>query len=138
MKDFSNVRGYRNKNPGNIRHGSKWQGLAPNQTDAGFCQFVSHEYGIRAIYKLMQTYQNKYGLNTTKSILARYAPDGDGNNNMALYAKLCADHLGVGVNDRINTKDMKTMIELAKAVVGVELGGNPYPDQTFIDAYKLM
>ncbi|QDH85551.1 structural protein [Proteus phage vB_PmiP_RS51pmB] len=136
MKDFSNVRGYRNKNPGNIRHGSKWQGLAPNQTDAGFCQFVSHEYGIRAIYKLMQTYQNKYGLNSIEAIINRYAPPNE--NHTQNYINRCAADLGISRDARINTGDMKTLVALAKAIVSVELGGNPYPDQTFIDAYKLM
>lgn len=136
MKDFSNVRGYRNKNPGNIRHGSKWQGLAPNQTDAGFCQFVSHEYGIRAIYKLMQTYQNRDGLNSIEAIINRYAPPNE--NNTQGYINRCASDLGVTRDARINTGDMKTLIALAKSIVSVELGGNPYPDQTFIDAYKLM
>ena len=56
------ARGERNNNPGNIRHGSKWQGLSAQQTDPSFCQFVSPEYGIRAIYKLLQTYQKKYEL----------------------------------------------------------------------------
>lgn len=136
MKDFSNVRGYRNKNPGNIRHGSKWQGLAPNQTDAAFCQFVSHEYGIRAIYKLMQTYQNKYGLNSIEAIINRYAPPVE--NNTQSYINRCAADLGISRDARINTGDMKTLIAMAKAIVSVELGGNPYPDQTFINAYKLM
>lgn len=136
MKDFSNVRGYRNKNPGNIRHGSKWQGLAPTQTDSGFCQFVSHEYGIRAIYKLMQTYQNKYGLNSIEAIINRYAPPNE--NNTHGYINRCAADLGISRDARINTSDMKTLISLAKAIVSVELGGNPYQDQTFIDAYKLM
>lgn len=51
------ARGERNNNPGNIRHGSKWRGLSIEQADREFCQFVSPEYGIRAIYKLLQTYQ---------------------------------------------------------------------------------
>lgn len=136
MKDFSNVRGYRNKNPGNIRHGSKWHGLAQQQTDKGFCQFVSHEYGIRAIYKLMQTYQNKYDLNTISSIINLYAPPNE--NHTQNYINRCAADLGVSPDARISTSDMKTLISLAKAIVNVELGGNPYTDRVFIDAYKLM
>lgn len=30
------ARGERNNNPGNIRHGAKWQGLASTQTDKDF------------------------------------------------------------------------------------------------------
>lgn len=136
MKDFTNVRGYRNKNAGNIRHGSKWQGLAKEQTDASFCQFISHEYGIRAIYKLMQTYQNKYNLNNIAAIIDRYAPPNE--NNTAGYINRCAKELGISVDTHIDTKDKKTLIALAKAIVNVELGGNPYTDEVFESAYKLM
>ena len=39
------TRGIRNHNPGNIRHGEQWQGLAKEQTDPSFCVFISNEYG---------------------------------------------------------------------------------------------
>ena len=38
-------RGIRNHNPGNIRHGDKWQGLSAEQTDSSFCVFDAPEYG---------------------------------------------------------------------------------------------
>ncbi len=56
------ARGFRNNNPGNIRHGEPWLGLAEDQTDPDFCQFVSVEYGIRAMFRILETYREKYGL----------------------------------------------------------------------------
>ena len=60
------ARGIRNNNPGNIRHGEKWEGLSDKQTDSSFCIFVSPEYGIRALAKVLLTYYKKYQLNTVK------------------------------------------------------------------------
>ncbi|MBI6256008.1 structural protein, partial [Proteus mirabilis] len=126
----------RNNNPGNIRHGSKWQGLSAQQTDKDFCQFVSPEYGIRAIYKLLQTYQKKYELNTVESIIDRYAPPNE--NNTAGYINRAAKDIGVSVNESINVSSKPVAIALATAIVGVELGYQPYSQKVFEDAWLLL
>ncbi|HGM9714275.1 TPA: structural protein [Proteus mirabilis] len=130
------ARGERNNNPGNIRHGSKWQGLSAQQTDKDFCQFVSPEYGIRAIYKLLQTYQKKYELNTVESIIDRYAPPNE--NNTAGYINRAARDIGVSVNEPINVSSKPVAIALATAIVGVELGYQPYSQKVFEDAWLLL
>ncbi|WP_423209384.1 structural protein [Proteus mirabilis] len=130
------ARGERNNNPGNIRHGSKWQGLSAQQTDKDFCQFVSPEYGIRAIYKLLQTYQKKYELNTVELIIDRYAPPNE--NNTAGYINRAAKDIGVSVNAPINVSSKPVAIALATAIVGVELGYQPYSQKVFEDAWLLL
>ena len=130
------ARGERNNNPGNIRHGSKWQGLSAQQTDLSFCQFVSPEYGIRAIYKLLQTYQKKYELNTVESIIDRYAPPNE--NNTIGYINRAAKDIGVSVNEPINVSSKPVAIALATAIVGVELGYQPYSQKVFEDAWLLL
>ncbi|WP_159287678.1 MULTISPECIES: structural protein [Proteus] len=130
------ARGERNNNPGNIRHGSKWQGLSAQQTDKDFCQFVSPEYGIRAIYKLLQTYQKKYELNTVESIIDRYAPPNE--NNTTGYINRAAKDIGVSVNEPINVSSKPVAIALATAIVGVELGYQPYSQKVFEDAWLLL
>lgn len=52
-------RGIRNNNPGNIRWGSDWQGLISEEerTDKSFCQFQDPVYGLRAMVKIIFTYQ---------------------------------------------------------------------------------
>lgn len=130
------ARGERNNNPGNIRHGSKWQGLSAQQTDSSFCQFVSPEYGIRAIYKLLQTYQKKYELNTVESIIDRYAPPNE--NNTVGYINRAAKDIGVSVNEPINVSSKPVAIALATAIVGVELGYQPYSHKVFEDAWLLL
>ncbi|AWR58756.1 structural protein [Proteus mirabilis] len=130
------ARGERNNNPGNIRHGSKWQGLSAQQTDKDFCQFVSPEYGIRAIYKLLQTYQKKYELDSIESIIDRYAPPNE--NNTAGYINRAARDIGVSVNEPINVSSKPVAIALATTIVGVELGYQPYSQKVFEDAWLLL
>lgn len=74
------TRGIRNNNPANIRLGCKWKGLAENQTDKEFCQFVSMKWGVRALLVTLHTYVVKHHLHTVREIITRWAPPSDGNN----------------------------------------------------------
>ncbi|MEX9802588.1 structural protein [Proteus terrae] len=135
------ARGERNNNPGNIDYNprNKWKGLVGIETGVSnprFCVFESPEYGIRAIYKLMQTYQRKYGLSSVSAIINKYAPQVE--NNTSSYINRAAVSIGVGINERINTADKKTGIALATAIVSVELGYQPYTDKVFEDAWLLL
>lgn len=134
------ARGERNNNPGNIDYNpaNKWQGQLPHdqKIESRFCRFQSPEYGIRAIYKLLQTYQTKYGLNSVKAIINKYAPPNE--NNTAGYINRAAADIGIGINDHLNTKDKKTGIALATAIVGVELGYQPYQPEVFERAWGLL
>lgn len=134
------ARGERNNNPGNIDYNPRnpWQGQLPHDPaiEARFCRFQSPEYGIRAIYKLLQTYQTKYGLSSVKAIINKYAPPNE--NNTAGYINRAAADIGIGINDHLNTKDKKTGIALATAIVGVELGYQPYSSDVFERAWGLL
>ncbi|HEK1835679.1 TPA: structural protein [Proteus mirabilis] len=130
------ARGERNNNPGNIRHGSKWQGLSAQQTDKDFCQFVSPEYGIRAIYVLMRTYEKKYGLCSIREIINRYAPPKE--NNTEGYIRRVAKELNVSTEDCVSVSKKEVAIALATAIVGVELGYQPYSQKVFEDAWLLL
>ncbi|HEK2686581.1 TPA: structural protein [Proteus mirabilis] len=130
------ARGERNNNPGNIRHGSKWQGLSAQQTDKDFCQFVSTEYGIRAIYVLMRTYEKKYGLCSIREIINRYAPPKE--NNTEGYIRRVAKELNVSTEDCVSVSKKEVAIALATAIVGVELGYQPYSQKVFEDAWLLL
>lgn len=73
MDFIKNPRGIRNNNPGNIRLGNNWKGEKPGE-DTAFETFTSVEYGIRAIFKLIDTYISKYNLETIQGIISRFAP----------------------------------------------------------------
>ena len=54
------MRGLRNNNPLNIRHGKdQWLGAATTQTDKDFVQFQSMAYGYRAAWRILNTYYKK-------------------------------------------------------------------------------
>ncbi|HCT2305033.1 TPA: structural protein [Proteus mirabilis] len=130
------ARGERNNNPGNLRHGEPWQGLSAQQTDKDFCQFVSTEYGIRAIYVLMRTYEKKYGLCSIREIINRYAPPKE--NNTEGYIQRVAKELNVSTEDCVSVSKKEVAIALATAIVGVELGYQPYSKKVFEDAWLLL
>lgn len=98
--------------------------------------WVGHCCSIRAIYKLLQTYQTKYGLNSVKAIINKYAPPNE--NNTGNYINRAAADIGIGINDHLNTKDKKTGIALATAIIGVELGYQPYSPDVFERAWGML
>lgn len=129
------ARGIRNNNPGNIRHGDKWQGLAENQTDSSFCMFTSPEYGIRALAKVLLNYQNKYGLDTVRQIINRYAPENE--NDTGAYIDSVAGQLGILPDDKINLADKVTLLILIKAIIRHENGEQPYSNETLLNGIKM-
>lgn len=119
-------RGIRNHNPGNIRHGDDWQGLRDTQTDKNFCQFVSPEFGIRALARVLMNYEKKHGLNTVRGIIGRWAPPNE--NNTDAYMNYVACVLEVDVDDVIDVVD--SLPELVPAIIHHENGMYPYSSKT--------
>ncbi|WP_340616525.1 structural protein [Xenorhabdus entomophaga] len=130
------TRGIRNHNPGNIRHGDKWQGLRDIQTDKSFCQFVAPEYGIRAMLKILRNYDRKYGLNTIRQIISRWAPTNE-NNTEAYIAYVCK-MVGVPSSVVIDVENVNTMSKLVKAIIQMENGQQPYSDAVITRAFELL
>ena len=120
------ARGIRNNNPGNIRHGDKWQGLAEVQTDKAFCVFKSPEWGIRALVRILRNYQTKHGLKTVESIINRFAPEVE--NNTTSYILSVCQVLDVKPRDVIDVREPGIMINLLKAIIRHENGVQPYID----------
>ena len=127
-------RGLRNNNAGNIENnGIQWEGLSSIQTDTRFYQFESPEYGIRAIAKILKTYQTKYGINTISGIINRWAPPLE--NDTGSYVAHVAHVLGVLPNETINVNDY--MVLLIKSIIVHENGYNPYKEQTIVNGVML-
>ena len=112
-------RGIRNHNPGNIRHGEQWQGLAKEQTDPAFCVFTDNIYGCRAMLKILQTYVNKYKCSTVRDIISRWAPATE--NNTSAYVLYVANALGKGTTEILNF-NKSTYLTLGKAIANYENG----------------
>lgn len=123
-KVTSAVRGIRNNNPGNIRKSATaWQGLSADQSDPAFFRFDAMEYGIRAIVKILQTYQGTYGLNTVRKIINRWAPPVE--NNTDAYVSYVAARLGVSPDSAISVNDGNTVFALVRAIIAQENGAAP-------------
>lgn len=129
------ARGIRNNNPGNIRHGEKWEGLSDKQTDSSFCIFVSPEYGIRALAKVLLTYYKKYQLNTVKKIISRYAPPNE--NETESYIKSVANQLGVASDEVIDLSSVAVLVVLLRAIIRHENGEQPYSDEQILKGIHL-
>ena len=125
LKRDTRSRGIRNNNPGNIRKGETWLGLSQFQTDASFATFVSPEYGIRALARILSNYQSVYGLYTVRDIINRYAPPSE--NSTTDYVKFVSDYLGVLPTQVINVHNV--MPKLIEAITIQENGSNPYTAQ---------
>ena len=120
----SAVRGIRNRNPGNIRkNATKWQGLAAEQNDPAFFQFASMAYGVRAIAKILQTYQEAYGLDTVRKIINRWAPASE--NDTGAYVSYVAGRMDVSADMPIDVNDEGTMYNLIRAIIAQENGAIP-------------
>lgn len=133
------TRGISNHNPGNINYhpANQWQGQLPinKAIEPRFCRFISPEYGIRALIKLLQTYHNK-GYNTVNKMINRWAPPNE--NGTQDYINYVATRLNMAPNDKLNPFDKNTAFILAKAIIQYENGAQPYDNAVFERAYRLL
>lgn len=125
-------RGIRNNNPGNVRHGSNWQGMAPVQTDADFVQFIDPVYGVRALAKVLRTYRDAHGIRTVRGIIERWAPpvgqDASGKaytQNTGAYVQSVAGKLGVNPDAPLSFSGEQVQ-QLVTAIIKHENGRQPY------------
>ena len=103
------TRGIRNCNPLNIRRvaGTIWRGedRNPAEHDKQFVQFRSMEWGLRAAFCLLRTYQKKYN--------ATWPPS---ENNTDAYVKHVCQLTGFGGQERLTEKEWPRLVR-AMAVI---------------------
>lgn len=114
------ARGLRNNNPGNIRHGASWQGMAAEQLDADFVTFTAPEWGIRAIVRILHHYQ-ALGITTVTAIISRWAPPNE--NNTPAYIKSICDYAALAPTDVVPDTALPAVI---KGIIIHENGSCPY------------
>lgn len=113
-------RGIRNNNPLNIRIGNKWIGEVPTPTDTQFEQFTRMEYGVRAGFRLIKRYIERYHLNTIKLIVSRWAPPSE--NKTDLYIASVEKLSGIPADKELRFYDNVEMVSLVDAMIVVECG----------------
>lgn len=133
MEIYKETRGEVNRNPGNIeRNAIKWEGMAAEQSDPRFVCFTDPVYGIRALAKVLLTYYKKYGLNTVRGIINKWAPPAE--NNSDAYIAHVAEELSVGPDDPISVTNSLTLESLVVAIIKHENGRCVYQDATIVKA----
>lgn len=135
-KKTATVRNVRNNNPGNIdRNKTSWEGMSADQTgDSRFVVFDSPEMGVRAMGKVLTTYQKTHKLNTISGIISRWAPPIE--NDTATYIKNISKELGVKPNAPIDLiKDRSKMEQLIFSIIKQE-GGKEATDYYTRDIIK--
>ncbi|MDO8608588.1 MAG: structural protein [Phaeospirillum sp.] len=129
-------RGIRNHNPGNIdRNQIKWEGMADDQSDPRFVVFDTPEHGIRALAKVLLSYQRKHGLYNVADIIGRWAPPAE--NDTGAYAAHVAVKIGVGVTDRIDLFKESVLAGLVTSIIAHENANYAYPETTVLAGIDL-
>lgn len=117
-------RGIRLNNPGNIEVTTDvWKGQAPYQNDKRFVRFLTPYDGLRALMKVLITYDDVYGLSTISRVITRWAPPGENDTEGYIYD--VSMRSGFGPNRIIDFKDPQTLIRVAQAIVIHEQGHPP-------------
>jgi len=114
-------RGIDNCNPGNIRLSKVfYRGEVQPSQDAAFKQFSSMEWGYRAMFVLLDTYARRYGLNTIRGMISRYAPPSE-NNTEAYIAAVC-EWTGIAADEVLDTRSRRDMVPIVVAMSRIENG----------------
>ena len=127
-------RGIRNKNPGNIKLGTAWDGLADEQSDPVFCIFKESVWGIRALMRILLVYRFHHKKQTTEDIIARWAPPSE--NDTDAYIKFVCDKTGFKPMDKLDNS-MEHYLPLIKSIIKMENGVQPFDDELLVEGmYK--
>ena len=128
---MSQPRGIRNNNPGNIEYdGTPWQGLADKPTDGRFCRFTTPSFGIRAIARVLITYQDKRRaadgskIDTVREIIERWAPPSE--NDSDSYVRHVRQVAGLEPGETLDVHDYAVMRPLVEGIILHENGTMPY------------
>lgn len=123
-----NTSGYKGCNPLNVRASSdKWKGSI-GSSDNGYVIFSTPMDGIRAAATVIKNYGTKYGINTVRDIVSRYAPASE-NPTDDYIANVCKD-TGYQPDEKLDMKNPEVLKKLVTAMMKQEIGDVPYSDET--------
>lgn len=137
MKNKDLPRGIRNNNPGNIEDDGKtqWQNLATPRSDGRFLRFKTAPDGIRALCRVLITYQDKRRakdgsrIDTVREIIERWAPPNE--NNTGAYTQAVRRSMGLDGEEfegELDVHEYNDLKPLVRAIIRHENGMQPYTD----------
>lgn len=117
-------RGLRNRNPGNIRRsGVRFKGEVTPSRDAEFKEFSTMAYGYRAMFVVLDSYRRRYGRNTIRTMIERYAPPAE--NFTDGYVRFITRRTGITQDEVLDTRSPRDMIPVVAAMSEIENGVAP-------------
>lgn len=132
------TRGERANNPGNIREypgdTTAWVGERSTDDDPDFEEFNTPSDGIRALAKVLLSYQRRYGIRTIRGIIKRWAPDVE--NDTEAYIRSVAKRMGVQDVEPLDLTHRPTMQKLVGAIIWHENGRCIYPEAEILSAIE--
>jgi hypothetical protein len=127
------TRGIKNNNPGNIKiSGDEWVGAVGH--DGKFIKFSRIEYGIRAMAKILRTYQNKHGLKTIRDIIHRWAPKTE--NKTEDYIKFVSRETGIPPDQALNLNKDGPLALIINTMIKFE-NSNTVPAKTIFKGIEI-
>lgn len=148
MTDETRTLGERLNNPGNIRHGPPWNGLAEDQWHSEYSAFKSPQYGIRAIVRVLMTYQRPppkgHGLKTLREMISRYAPhrgthsDGEQYENPTeAYIANVSQWAGLDPDEPVDLKNRCVVLAIVRGIIRQENGRVDYEHRTIAEGVDM-
>lgn len=122
-------------NPGAIRRSktTHWLGAAEIQADPDFVTFRAPEWGLRAIIRILDSYQRDR-VQTIREAISRWSPPSD-NNPTEIYVQNVAHVCCVDPDAPVLLSQY--IQPIVKAIVTQECGGWPYTDELLAQALEL-
>lgn len=128
------TRGIRNNNPGNIRKdGEMWKGEVYGM-DKDFKTFNSMQWGVRAMFHLLNNYRLLHGCDTLEKLINRWAPPVE--NDTQVYVSFVSERAGVPKSSRIMTTNKDVMIPIVRAMIRME-NGTDVPESYITEGWDL-
>ena len=141
-EEYKNSPLYQN-NPGNLPNkGEDWGGKvlkAQRKGNAKYEEFMTVEYGLRALMINIRTIMEKGGKNTIADFARRFYPAAS-TNKYLLYEKTLTKAFGIDNHKRITAFTKEFYIKMAKAVATIEMGAaeSRIPADAYDTAYAYM
>lgn len=110
--------GLRNNNPGNlVDSGTTWEGKIGS--NGGFVVFDDVAWGIRAFATNLYSSITRYGTDTLRKYITRYAPPNE--NDTEGYITYVSQKTGIGPDETI-PNDVDTLKSILRAQFEMEIG----------------
>ena len=141
-EEYKNSPLYQN-NPGNLPNkGEDWGGKvlkAQRKGNAKYEEFMTVEYGLRALMINIRTIMDKGGKNTIADFARRFYPAAS-TNKYLLYEKTLTKAFGIDNHKRITAFTTDFYIKMAKIVASIEMGAaeSLIPADAYDTAYVYM